>query len=61
MGELTMKLLGFLLMFLSFYWLEQGYVTLSGIFWFLVGAAMFFNEVLLTIWIVKTCGKRRGR
>jgi membrane-bound ClpP family serine protease len=56
-----MKLLGFLLMFLSFYWLEQGYVTLSGIFWFLVGAAMFFNEVLLTIWIVKTCGKRGRR
>ena len=56
-----MKLLGFLLMFLSFYWLEQGYVTLSGIVCFLIGAALFFNEVLLTIWIVKTCRKRGRR
>ena len=56
-----MKILGFFLMLVSFYWLEQGYITLSGIFWFLVGTAMFFNEVLLTIWVVKTCGKRGRR
>lgn len=61
LGELIMKLLGFFLMFVSFYQLEQGYITLSGIIWFIVGGAMFFHEILLTIWTVKYRYRTRGR
>ena len=61
LGELAMKLLGFFLMFVSFYQLEQGYITLSGIIWFIVGALMFFHEILLRIWTVKYLCKARRR
>lgn len=61
LGEQAMKLLGFFLMFVSFYQLEQGYITLSGIIWFIVGGAMFFHEILLTIWTVKYRYRTRRR
>lgn len=62
LGDLAMKILGFFFMFLSLYQFERGYITLSLIFWFIVGGLLFFNEILLSIWTVKQLrGTRRRR